>query len=195
MAAAVFGCANFTDKTEELRAGPITYYVPKAYRAGGDKENNVSVQVAIPDWGPLERDRPGWQDNVNIFIGRERYPIAEQYDGMWDGTPIGKTTKWNQVERTYRIKPEFTVQEMGSGLDIIIPDQNYALMPLGLMQCTKPKPPTFPNAGCTLLFDRNGQRWQISFGRQFLHRYREFRKRATALFDSFREVPKNDDIN
>ncbi|WP_157091783.1 hypothetical protein [Methylobacterium nodulans] len=78
-------------------------------------------------------------------------------------------------------------QEMGSGFDIVVPDQDRKSMPIGVLECSRPEPPVFPNAGCAYRFDRDGQRWQVSFGRQFLPRYREFRERATALLDSFRE--------
>lgn len=178
------------DAFDVLQAGPITYRIPKEYRAGGDADNNVFMQVRFADWGPLERDRPGWEDNINILIGRQPQDIAGQYDALWDGTPIGAPTKSKKIEQIYRIEPEFTVQEMGSTFDIVIPDQDFSTMPLGIMQCTRPNPPVFPNAACSLLFDRDGQRWKISFGRQYLQRYAEFRERATTLFDSFREVPR-----
>lgn len=178
-----------TDGFDEVQAGPITYYIPKEYRAGGDTDNNVFIQLKLADWTPLERDEPGWMDNINILVGPQFAPIARVYIDQYDGTPIGKMLRSKQIERTYRIDPEFTVQEMGSSYDIIIPDQDRELMPLGLVRCTRPNPPTLPNASCALLFDRDGQRWKISFGRQFLHRYGEFRERATTLFDSFREVP------
>ena len=186
---AVFGL-KADDAFDVLQAGPITYRIPKEYRAGGDADNNVFVQVRFADWGPIERDRPGWEDNVNILIGRQRAPIAIVYDHQYDGTPIGESGKWGKIERTYRIEPEFTVQEMGSTFDIIVPDQDRTTMPLGILRCTRPNPPVFPNASCGLLFDQDGQRWKITFGRQFLHRYGEFRERAVTLFDSFREADR-----
>ncbi|WFS69599.1 hypothetical protein CFBP4996_26360 (plasmid) [Agrobacterium leguminum] len=175
---------------DRVQAGPIKYRIPKEYRTSNQSGDSIFIQFHVADWGPLDRDRSGWKDNVNVLITPQPQDIAGQYDALWDGTPSGAPTKSKTIERTYRIEPDFTVQEMGSTYDIVIPDQDGATMPLGLMQCTRPNPPVFPNASCALLFDRDGQRWTVTFGRQFLHRYAEFRGRATTLFDSFREVPR-----
>lgn len=177
-----------SDDFDIVQAGSVTYRVPKAFRAEGDSKGDLFLQARLSDWGPLERDRPGWTDNVNILIEPLRSPISAVYDSQWDGSPSGKLTKWKQIERTYRIEPEFTVQEMGSSFDIIIPDQDRSTMPLGVLECTRPNPPVFPNASCSLRFDRDGQRWTITFGRQYLQRYGEFRARSTDLIDNFREV-------
>ncbi|MFA1676907.1 hypothetical protein ACDY97_30315 [Rhizobium mongolense] len=184
-----FGRAS-GDGFARVQAGPVSYLIPKGYGVSNVSGDSIFMQVSLPDWGPLGKDRTGWNDNVNILIEPQRAPIGVVYDLEWDGSPSGKLTKWKQIERTYRIEPEFTVQEMGSTFDIIIPDQDRATMQLGILQCTRSKPPVFPNAGCSLLFDRDGQRWKMSFGRQYLHRYGEFRERATTLLDSFREAQR-----
>jgi hypothetical protein len=188
IALAPLGMALSGDNSfDHLQAGSITYRIPKEFRAGGDSDGDIFIKVRLSDWGPLERDAPGWEDNVNILITPQPAPIAVIYDHHYDGTPVGTPGKWTEIVRTHREEPDLTVEVMGSVYDIVIPDQDRATMPLGFMRCTRPNPPLLPNASCGLLFDRDGQRWKITFGRQFLHRYSEFRERATTLLDSFRK--------
>lgn len=175
-----------SDDYDLVRAGPVHYAIPKIYRAESDG-NGLFLQLALPEWIPLKKNQPGWADNVNILVNRQPAPIAQIYDLHWDGAPTGSLTPSKRIERIYRLKSEFTVQEMGSGYDIVIPDQDRNTFPLGIMRCNRPRLLKGYAPSCALLFDRDGQRWEITFGREFLSRYREFRERATHLLDSFRE--------
>ena len=168
-----------------VHAGPVAYRVPEEYRPSNVSGTSLFMQFALPDYGPLRRDVHGWEDNVNLLVTRQPAPIAVIYDHQWDGTPIGGKRKWNTIEKTYRVEPGFTVQEMGSGFDIVIPDQDRSTMPLGVMRCGRPKE-FMPNAACELMFDRDSQRWKVSFGRQFMARHGEIRASVEAVMDGWR---------
>ena len=138
-----------------ITVASVTYDIPSEAKPGYiDGQDSLFMQFALPDYGPLRRDVHGWEDNVNLLITRQPDPISRQYENQWDGTPIGKKLKWNSIQNTYRIEPGFTVQEMGSGFDIVIPDQDRSTMPLGVMQCGKPKE-FLPNAACELIVNRH----------------------------------------
>ncbi len=164
--------------------GEQRYRVPLSYRPVPNGKGGISILVSFPNFGPLVGDKPGWDDNAQILVQKQINTIGMLWDTQWDGTPTGMV-EWNTIQKTYRIEPEFTVQEMGSGFDIVIPDQNLEAFPLGLLRCDRRKEGTYP--ACSHLFDMNGQRWQVSFGRQFIHNFRQIRERAVTLVNSFKE--------
>lgn len=180
------------DGKRRITVGPVTYSIPREAKPGHlDGEDSLFMQFALPDYGPLGRDVPGWDDNVNLLLRPFQtkhgvlFSIAQRYEQEWDGTPVNEFSGLNVIEKTYRIEPGFTVQEMGFGFDIVIPDQDRSTMPLGVMRCGRPKE-FMPNAACALMFDRDGQRWKVSFGRQFMALHGEIRARVEAIMDGWR---------
>lgn len=182
--------AGELDGGTRVEIGDVIYMIPPEFRER-PSENAMFLQFALPDWTALTRDVPGWEDNVNVLVeplktdtGR-RASIPELYDGQYDGTPVGTMSNYSRIERIYRIETGLTVQEMGSGFDIVIPDQDMATMPLGIMRCTRARE-FFPNPDCSLLFDHDSARWSVSFGRQFMADHAAIRARATDVIDGFR---------
>lgn len=166
-------------------AGGHHYKIPKVYGDGGFGGDGLGFPVSYPDFGPLLEDKPGWDDHALLLVTTQVNTIAQLWNSLWDGTPRGEMTPWDEIKRTYRIEPEFTVQVTGSQYDTIIPDQDRKTFPLGVMRCVRAE--DYPYPGCEYMFDRNGQRWKISFGRQFLSDYKQIRDKATRLVDSFEE--------
>ncbi|WP_133251560.1 hypothetical protein [Zavarzinia aquatilis] len=165
----------------------ITYRVPAAFHVRPQEGNALFIQLSLPDWGPLDEDRPGWDDNVNILIEEGINSIPQLWDDLWSAVPgenIGGIRE--RVTRIYRIEPNLTVKEISLGRDIVIPDQDLTTFPIGIMRCWRPQP-DLPNASCALLFDRDGQRWKVTFGRDRMRDFSIFKQQAAQTIDLFRE--------
>lgn len=164
----------------------ITYRIPAAFHVRPQEGDALFIQVSLPDWGPLDADRPGWDDNVNILIEEAINTIPQLWNDLWSGVP-GEDIDGirERVTRIYRIEPNLTVKEISLGRDIVIPDQDLTTFPIGIMRCWRPRP-DLPNASCALLFDRDGQRWKVTFGRDRMKDFSTFKQRAIEKIDSFR---------
>lgn len=180
------------DTRQRVEIGDNVYLVPREFGRVSSGEDIMALQFDRHDWTALKRDLGGWDDNVNVLIAAlvnehgRRATIPELYGSQYDGTPVGITTGWSRIERIYRIEPGMEVRAMGSQEDVVIPDQDMVTMPEGFMVCGRPKP-YLMNASCKLLFDHDGTRWHIDFGRQFMGDYATIRARATAAVDAFKE--------
>ncbi|QPB24289.1 hypothetical protein [Rhizobium sp. 007] len=92
------------------------------------------------------------------------------------------------IVSSHRIEPNLTVSTTESGDEVFLPDQETSNFPEDFLVCGQPKPPTFPHASCMrLLFQRGAQRWQVSFGRQFVRDFRNLRTRAKEFIHQFEE--------
>lgn len=164
----------------------ITYRIPAAFHVRPLDGDALFMQLSLPDWGPLDEDRPGWDDNVNILIEKGMNTIPQLWHDLWSGSPgeeLGGLRE--RVTRIYRIEPNLTVKEIPLGRDIVIPDQDLTTFPIGIMRCWRPRP-DLPNASCALLFDRDGQRWKVTLGRDRMKDFSTFKQRAIETIDSFR---------
>ncbi|WP_157091782.1 hypothetical protein [Methylobacterium nodulans] len=99
---------------DHVRAGPLRYKIPKSFKADNTSGTELFLIISLPDWGPPEKHRPGWEFAAHILVTSRPAPIGVIYDYQWDGTPVGSQTTWTKIKRIYRIEPGLTVQEMGS---------------------------------------------------------------------------------
>lgn len=163
----------------------ITYRIPAAFHVRPLDGDALFMQVSLLDWGPLDENRPGWDDNVNILIQKAINTIPELWQQLWNGLPGEDDILRRRVDRIYRVEPNLTVKEMALGWDIVIPDQDLSSFPIGVMTCWRSRP-LLPNAACALRFDRDGQRWEITFGRDRMKDFMTFKQKAVETIDSFR---------
>lgn len=177
------------DRDARREIAGISYRIPAAFHVRPLEGDGLFMQVALPEWGPLDENRPGWNDNVNILIEEGINTIPQLWDGLWSGLPGEERSGHRRVTRMYRIEPNLTVKETSLGREIVIPDQNLTTFPVGVMICWRPRP-DLPNGSCGLLFDRDGQRWKVTFGRDRMKEFMAFKQQAISLIDSFKDKIK-----
>lgn len=165
------------------------YQIPVAYLAGTGANGSVTILVRAKNWRPVGDRRLDMADTIEIRVDPDPLgpDMATLYRFMFDGTGrLQPPYEWDRIERVYRLDPELTVQEMGNRHDVIVPDQDRTIMPLGFIQCTRQAEHNDPEPMCWQRFDHEGKRWRIRFARQYVVRHAVFRSRAIALFDRFR---------
>lgn len=189
--------SHFSEKDAPLRVeiGEDIYVIPKVYGASGGLHkptgiNDLSIQFKKSDMGPILKNYPGWDDNVNLLLSDFSFPVAQLYDNMWDGDlyPGIAPSKSTDIIRTEKINDNLLYQEMGGHIDVILVTDNKGEFD-GFMQCDKYEMAGSAN-GCQFLFNQGGKRWQISFGKQFIEDYQKIRKDVIDRMDSFKINPK-----
>ncbi|MCV9907032.1 hypothetical protein OIV19_05280 [Brucella sp. HL-2] len=188
-------CANnssaglFWHREKKATIAGRHYIVPEDYSrtATSDDGRGIYIKVSRTDFRALARDVPGWDDNILILVQSVNNTVSELWDSAWDGSPSHWKT---EITKQYEIPGGFVVREYDDGWDTILgPDETPGTPDFGFMRCSRPKPIVGYAPDCTLMFDRNKQRWQVTFGRQFVENYKEIRRKAEQLIDSF-EVDK-----
>ncbi|MFA1676903.1 hypothetical protein ACDY97_30295 [Rhizobium mongolense] len=176
----------YADDYVRGQVGGTHYSIPAVYRASVS-DRSLFISASLPQWGPLVRYKPGWNDHLQILItATSEKNIAALWDRLYDGTPFVPGKPYTIV-RKYRSEPNLAVQKMASEEDVFLPDQNAKTMPEGFMVCGRPSPPIFPYASCSHYFVEDHQRWKITFGRQFVGDFRSIRTRAKQFLDRFKE--------
>lgn len=174
-----------------VEIGEDVYEIPKIYKASGGyhqptKQNDLFVQFEKTNMGPLSGNVPGWENNVNLLLSDFAFPVEQLYDNMWDGDlePEVEPSKITTIIKKTQINENLLYQEMGGFTDIILVTDNNGNFD-GFMMCDKYEMKGSANA-CQFLFNEEGKRWKISFGKQFIEDYKQIRRDVIKRMDSFK---------
>ena len=174
-----------------VEIGEDVYEIPKIYKASGGyhqptEQNDLFVQFEKTNMGPLSKNVPGWKNNVNLLLSDFAFPVAQLYDNLWDGElhPQIESSKIYEIVKTTRINDNLLYQEMGGFTDIVLVTDDEGNFD-GFMMCDKYEMKGAANA-CQFLFNEEGKRWKISFGKQFIEDYKQIRRDVMKQMDSFK---------
>lgn len=174
----------------EARIGETTYRIPEEYGAGSTPpdepgRNVMSIQFRKGDMGPLLHNVPGWHDNVNLLLSNDPVPVEDLYEDGYDGTPVsaGAYARELVIVSTEKINDNLTYQVMSGHNDIILARTNDGSFD-GFMRCTKYDMQGASNA-CEYFFNHEGNRWKISFGKDYILDYRVVRDNVIGKMREF----------